>query len=262
MSRLRLRVEGGEITFRTFVRIMRGSLDILSRVDVAVTQEAHGTVEWMVRSLHSESPLTADLETRVKDPRFESAPQLVTGNVIHGFREIEREAVVPPYFSEFTLTRVKSIAKNLKQDEATRLRVINLDRQDEASLSPIAGANVTKALTPATKGIGSVTGTLEVLSRRRGYHVNIYDARTHRAVKCSFSEHDLDRVKEAFGTRVMAKGIVHRNRQGDAVRMETSEIVPLLDEEKLPTARQLQGLVPDFTGDMTTEEYVRHLRDG
>jgi excisionase family DNA binding protein len=32
-------------------------------------------------------------------------------------------------------------------------------------------------------------------------------------------------------------------------------------EEELPTPRDLRGMVPDFTGDKTTEEYIRSLRE-
>lgn len=262
MSRLQLRVEGDEISFRTFVRILRGSLDVLSRVDIAVTQERNGTVDWIVRSLRSESPLTAELETRLRDPRYPEAPSHVAANVVQGFRVIENDAEIPPYFSDYTLGRVRSIAKNLDSDGAVRLRVTNLDAEEEVTVTPRAGEHVKQALTPATKGIGSVRGTLEVLSLRRGAHVNIYDALTHRAVRCKFPKEDLDRVKDAFGARVMARGIVHRNRQGNAVSMDASEIIALPPEDKLPTTRELQGSIPDFTGDMTTEEYIRDLRDG
>lgn len=40
---------------------------------------------------------------------------------------------------------------------------------------------------------------------------------------------------------------------------EKTTVLP--KEEDLPTAKDLQGMVPDFTGDQTTEDYVRSLRE-
>ncbi|MDQ3985033.1 MAG: hypothetical protein M3280_00820, partial [Actinomycetota bacterium] len=216
----------------------------------------------VIRSLRSDSPITADLETRARQPEHAYAEKLVVANFVRGLYTIEHESVVPPYFSEFALGRVKSIAQNLThKGEATRLRVAHIDEEVEAEVTEQAAVNVTKALAPATTGIGSVTGSLEVISLRGSPHVNVYDSLTHRAVRCKFAEEDLDRIKEAFGSRVTVSGIIYRNKQGHAVRMEKTQVNPAPPEEKLPKSRDLKGLVPDFTGEMTTEEYIRELRD-
>jgi len=64
-----------------------------------------------------------------------------------------------------------------------------------------------------------------------------------------------------LGRRAIVYGIVYFNYVHKPVKIQADRIEIMPEEKSLPTARDLRGMVPDFTGDMKTEDYVRSLRE-
>jgi len=107
-----------------------------------------------------------------------------------------------------------------------------------------------------------VAGQLEMISVHRTPTFNVYDTVTHKAVACGFDPARLDEIRAALGERVVVTGIVHRNTNGEPVRVEKPELRLLRADADLPTVRDLIGLAPDLTGFVSPDEYVRKLRNG
>jgi hypothetical protein len=55
-------------------------------------------------------------------------------------------------------------------------------------------------------------------------------------------------------------GVVHSNAKGEPLRVDVERIDLLSREEELPSTADLAGSDPSFTGDMSTEEYIRSSR--
>ena len=51
-------------------------------------------------------------------------------------------------------------------------------------------------------------------------------------------------------------------REGEPLRVEVERIRALRPREELPSIEELSGSDPDFTGGMSTEEYLRSIRVG
>jgi len=64
-----------------------------------------------------------------------------------------------------------------------------------------------------------------------------------------------------LGRRVGAFGMVYSNEKGEPLRVDAERIRVLRAKEDLPSIASLGGSDPHFTGDMTTEEYIRSLRE-
>jgi hypothetical protein len=261
MSRLRLRLDGdpGTISFDVFVGTLRDSLTALRDLDSAISKQPEGTLRWAVDALHTDS-LVTDVRA------IGDGADRVTGAYVDGVRTLEDEATIPPYFSEDGLKAIRRIARRIGQDGATGYRAIELDREAEARVTEVTEAHIKAALVPRFESVGSVTGTLEMISVHKTPRTNVYDALTHRAVRCTIPKDErqaelLEEVKAQLGRRVIASGRVFRNMAGDAIRVRLRSITPLPDNADLPGVDEIVGLDPEFTGDMTTEEYMRHLRD-
>jgi hypothetical protein len=129
------------------------------------------------------------------------------------------------------------------------------------SLEREAGEKTGTLLGSAHQAIGSVIGRLEAISLHGTPRFNVYDALSQRPVKCEFTPRDLDTVKDALGRCVVVAGIVYRNAAAQPLRVARPTLTILPLEEELPGVDEIVGADPDFTGGMSTEDYVRHLRD-
>jgi hypothetical protein len=63
-----------------------------------------------------------------------------------------------------------------------------------------------------------------------------------------------------LGRRIIASGKVCSNMKGEPLRVEAEEIKVLRRKEELPSIAALSGIDPHFTGELSTEEYIRSLR--
>jgi hypothetical protein len=65
---------------------------------------------------------------------------------------------------------------------------------------------------------------------------------------------------EMLGRRIIASGKVCSNMKGEPLRVDAEDIKILRRKEELPPTSALSGIDPNFTGNLSTEEYIRSLR--
>lgn len=89
---------------------------------------------------------------------------------------------------------------------------------------------------------------------------SIFDDVDHREIRCKFPDELLEAVKRNIGKRIIAAGIVKYRANDDlpvSIQVETIESLddapPLLFSEMSPI---------DLAGAMSSEQYIRQLRDG
>lgn len=265
MSTLTLRVEGEgkPVSFESFVASMNRALHVLHDVDRVVSTRRTPALDWTIADLAMNSPSpVATLESRPRSRRVdERIAEQVTGSFIEALATAEEGEVLPGNLSDTGLTHLKNLAGGLGKNGAAQFEATFVEQDTRARVSPKSAEHVQRLLVPKSKAIGSVIGVLEVVSLHRGYRYSVYDEVTHRAVRCEFSEDELEKVKAALGQRVMVSGILHRNEKGQPLRVDQPRLSVLPRRGDLPTTEQLVGIDPDFTGTLTTDEYVRQLRD-
>ena len=185
----------------------------------------------------------------------------VTGSFVNALVTAEIGDVLPMNLSDVGLDHLRRLGAALGRNGAARFEALYVEHEDSATLTAEAADHVARLLKPKSKAIGSIIGLLEMVSVRQGYRYSVYDEVTHRAVRCDFGPDELDAIKAALGQRVMVSGIVHRNEKGQPLRITRSSFRVLPTRDELPTTEQLVGIDPQFTGDHSTDEYVRQLRD-
>jgi hypothetical protein len=133
---------------------------------------------------------------------------------------------------------------------------------EEVHVTARAAASLERLMPSRTHILGSVEGKLETISVHGKPRFIVYDSATHKGVACHFTETEwLDQVKAALGRLVSISGVVHLNIKAEPMRVELSDLRLLREGGDLPTIGDLGGSDPDFTGDMTTEEFVRAIRN-
>ena len=131
-------------------------------------------------------------------------------------------------------------------------------------LTPQIASRAELALASEEECEGSVEGMLEQINLHLGANTfHIYPEVGPRKVTCRFPSALYDEAVSAVGRRVEVSGTLHyRHRASFPHQIVVSQIEAFPPEEDLPDWEDLRGRAPDATGDLSSEEFVRELRDG
>lgn len=260
-KRLQMGIEGerGKISLETFAVVVRNTFDILADLDNAVSSIPQGSLEWFIADV-SFGSLVIAIESKSKLPDIDYSSK-VAETFVDGLAHIQRERTTPPYFSDYDLRKAQELARRLRKDGAKAVIIHDIERQVKATISPEVVPDLGQLINVRFQDIGSVEGRLEMISIHKVPRFTIYHAITQRSIRCKFEPKLLDLVKEALGRRVVISGVVYFNYRYEAVRVDLQKLTILPKEEELPYPKDLRGMAPDFTGDKTTEEYIRSLRE-
>ena len=264
-SELRLQVEGepGRVGLPVFASVLGSAQTILRDIERGIS---HGKPEiaWVVSDLGANATLDTVVSSRLAradaDP---NRPQTVTRGFVAGLRTIESGGSLPPFFSETGLGALQELGNALARRHvgARALCATVLETSDSARFTKTGKENVARLRAPAVEAIGSIIGALDAISvHGAAPKYMVYDAVTRRAVKCEFTSDGLEMVKRALGARVQVSGTVVRNAKGDPLRVDNADFEILPGDDDLPTVEDIYGLVPDLTGDLSTQDYLTTIR--
>ena len=263
MTRLRLKIESRpkQVSMDSFVYVMQQSIKILRELDRAVSRQNRGTLEWIISDVGMGS-IYLETESRVVRGDNDFA-QRIALNFIDGVSQIAERAATPPLFSVDSVNGLLRIVDTLKRSNGQSLSISlpELERETELRVDSADNLRVLKGV--QRKTIGAVEGRLELVSIHRPYRrFNVYHSITDKAVKCSLPE-QLERIViDSLGKRVSVTGTVSFNVLGEPLSVEVSKVRVLKEREALPSIEDMLGLAPDFTDDLSPEEYIRSLRVG
>ena len=261
MAPLRLRIVGelGQISLRGFLTALDSTLSVLRDLDSGVSREPSGSLDWVVTNL-SVGSLCLEVEPRSRFEDKNVGPEVVAAFVA-GLGQIEAEGTTPPYFSDIAMQKTRRLLKLIGRQGMAGLEVTSPERRVE--ITARASANIDQLIPIRRRSIGSIEGMLEMISIHSKPRFVVYHGRTRKAVTCRFGGEDmLEAAKEALGKRVLVLGVVHSNARGEPMRVDPERIRTFRDPRDLPASAELKGIDPDFTGEMTTEEYLRSVRNG
>lgn len=231
---------------RPFARVFEDvldALDSLAKVDGV-------TGDWEILSLEKRSPPRVTIGSRMN--------VAVLAILLTGMRQLETGTT-----SVFDPTTTK-IVKRLGDRLGRQVDGVSLQLDGEEAFQPTSrmARNAGQSIQIGYYTIEtSIDGKLDIVNVRKGAKFSIFDDVDNRLIKCTFAEHLLDLVKQNIGKRITAIGTVKYNKKTD---QPVSIIVDLIDPlEDDTTPAYLADMPPiRFPGELTSEEYVRRLRDG
>lgn len=159
------------------------------------------------------------------------------------------------------LEGIRDLAKPVGKGVANVTLVFNDHRFD---LTPKVVERVDVALAVDEECEGAIEGMLEQINLHQGANVfHIYPDVGPRKVTCKFPAKLYDDAVSAVGRRVEVFGTLHY-RSGATFPHEVAvtHIEAYPPEGDLPDWDDLRGRAPDATGELSSEAFVRELRDG
>ena len=256
--RLKLEGEAKSIPLRVFLTAVQNELKILADLDTAISGEPKGTLDWYVTEMRVGS-LEVVTESRSRSDYRDIGAEVSKG-IVASLEEIERRGATPPYLSHHGMQSVKKLLGTVGKGKATGLLMASPSENVSISVTAKAADNVRQLLPIRYHSLGSVEGKIEMINIHGGSRFVVYDSRTRRAITCQFdSKMWMDTVKKALGQRVNISGMVHANTRGEPLRVEIDDIRILRSKKELPSIDDIAGIDPDFTGRLSTADYLRSL---
>jgi hypothetical protein len=239
---------------------MNNSFDILRDLDSAISLEPEGSLDWVITKL-SMNCLSVEILSKSKKPERDYGKQVADG-YLQGIKILKKEKITPPYFSHSSLQSLRKIARTLGTNGADVFEISEPEKGDFAEMDREIGNTSFQLMGRKYKSHGAIEGTLEMISIHNRPRFNIYHNLFLKAVSCTLPVHLREKVAQSLGRRVIASGMVSYNFKDEPITVELEELEIIAQEHELPTIEQFVGSDPDFTGDMTTEEYIRSIRNG
>lgn len=218
-------------------------LDSIGRVVTNRPTRSKAPLAWYVTGLDAQQAL-AQLAA---EPEGEDLSPDVVGEVgtsyVDALRQVETGEVLPRFLSDTSLDHLRTLSGKLGKYRVGSLEAAwGNGAVTEARITGNARGKLVELRRAHVTSIGSVTGMLDsIASRNNNHRFQVYDEVWRRPVTVGFHEDELDTVKGAFGHRVRASGIVHRNSKGQPVRLDKSTLVELPDG---PPLTKLVGFAP------------------
>jgi len=268
MSKLRITVRGnlGQLSAESFAEVLTRALKVLRDIDLRLSNGRQKSVRWVVSGLF-ESSAGIVLESRpVRGPdRSREIRDAFTG----GIAKLE-QGTTPPYFSTNDVASVQKMVQRIGVEGVTG---IGFQPEDVAEDQPRATVELTRtadlALAKLTgiayRAIGSIEGRVELVSvKRAARRFNVTENRTLRSVRCTFPDDVEDAVFAAIQgrRRVIITGKIAYNGANEPVSIFVTRPIRFLKEDRdLPSASDLAGADLDLSGPLSTEDFLRTVRD-
>lgn len=247
--------ETDEVPARGFVEAISGSLEVLSELDSAISHKRAGTVRWMIGALKYESPATVTLRAVPLSEEVDVSAE-VARSYLGGLKVLQEGKSVPEIFSESALNAVKRLGRIGDGVKAIKIQ----HKREVIRITERLAVNVDELMSRTFESIGSVEGTLEMVTIHSQRYFRVYEPVHGRGVVCYFAPELLETVKESLGKRVMISGTLRSDRYGRPESITVTDFRTIVEEDALPKPSQLRGLVKGMTAGEKAEDYLRKLR--
>ncbi|WP_159394022.1 hypothetical protein [Streptomyces sp. NRRL F-5755] len=261
---VRIASTSSRLDLKTYTQILGEVRLSLEEVDRTALPVRSPRLRWAIQDMKMERDVRIVLVPAVV-PAKRSPQSIATplNGFVDGVELLTESPKIPPFFSERTVARVGHIGKHIGQGGIGQVAVTSLSGDhhtavvDEGTVS-----NATQAILPAKSAFSSVTGTLDVLSHNRGSapRALIRDPRTRHAVRVVAHSDHSEVLRNAWGRRVIASGVLQRNTEGQAVSLQMTDLEVLPDRRSPVDPAEILGINPRITGDLSTAEYLRQVR--
>jgi len=169
--------------------------------------------------------------------------------------EYGKEENWPKSYDENTKQVVKRIANRVKKSVPMMVQVIE---REPLRITPTKQAK--RQSREKYIAWASIEGTLDVISVHGRPFFVLYEHGSSSRVRCTFPDNWTEKVVTLLGKRVTAEGLVYYKQSGEPYQLSkpiSIELVPLPQSDVLA----LRGAIKGMTGNLSTYEYIRELRE-
>lgn len=258
---IKLQFEGidsqeGYFRLGIFVQQLQFFSALLKEIDYAISHKK--TTYYRIVNLKLSSPAEVWLEPvqiyKKIDNRY-----IIKKRFFEELTSIKENATVSSDISRKFLETLKGIANPIDK-EIGRIKAMADSYSIEID-KPLR-ANIDVLLAPEVYSYGSVEGVLEAINLHNKNEFRIYPIVGAKVVICNFPQNKRAEAKKGLEKLVSVIGMItYRNKEKFPHKIDVKDIVVYPPENELPHFSDLRGVALDATGKLSSEEFVRKLRD-
>jgi len=249
----------GLVRADAFINGLNSIIRAIHRTDRIVSGKSMASFYLRITGLSYESPATVTMETVLQDPNIDLRKQAIS-KFYDTYDSIQSGALAGKEIESVLIEDMTEITNQIGK-HINSIKVI-MDEYD-LTLTKEFKTKMNLVIAPEEKSSSFIRGMLEYINIHENKNVfRIYPDIGPRKIVCHFSEELTKKAIEAIGKYVEVKGELRFravSKHPHEIFVEEIEIFP--PEEELPTLYELRGIAPDLTGDLSSEEFVRKIRD-
>ncbi|NJK78424.1 MAG: hypothetical protein HC876_13410 [Chloroflexaceae bacterium] len=237
----------GDISLQDFATAMQRFYGL---VNVLSSEVGGTTIDWQIDELNAGS---ASITVRGNTDIPNTVEKIVLAFLTVGSSILSHEPI--PY------------SKDVEQQADRLVRLINGSitsmrfetAYGDAVITEYSGIN-----TPVERmyTAGIVKGTVETVTRRKGWKFTLYDAIFNTAINCYASPQLEEQMRDIWGKKVIVHGQIGRNQEtGRPVVVRNITHIELVEPVPTGSFQQARGILAQPNGDEMPEIAVRRTRD-
>lgn len=255
---------------------VRDYFEILKGIEQAVADDGIVAIDWRIVAATTNSPISFEARAfpRHHGVNVDNRAEVVARHAAIGLSLLEKTSQRPEYFTDKVLTRAEKLFERVTNGLERTSIVFGVDLPTidiTPAVARRAAGNVKSVLRPESRPyeeLGSVEGYVESIERDGWGHpiVRLRLRLNGETVKCLVKGNALKVFKDRqiedvwHGRRVRLFGKLKFKAFGALTQIEADEVRFLRARDELPSVDDI--LDENFTGGLSTEEYLIRTRDG
>lgn len=261
-DRITIIIEGlpeddGQVRFGAFMSQLQNLSATITKIDREANDGKPATY-FRIAELSYKSPVRVVLVPQAL-PNHAYAGHAIIESLVRVTAALESGADLSGIDAEL-LEDIRNLGKPIGKSVKNTTLLFNDHRFD---LTSKIAVKVEEALAVGEECDGAIEGNLEQINLHLGANVfHIYPEIGPKKVTCKFPSKLLDDAVFSVGKRVEVFGTLHyRNGASFPYEINVSRIEAFPPDSELPDWEDLRGRAPNATGELSSEAFVRELRD-
>ncbi len=248
--------EGNRIDLPEFVRATGNFLGLLQEVDSSVAERKTGNLRWPITTLErTPFPIIGVTPLVVRRRSVMDTSEQVEREIIANVGSITERGERNKYLSDAALTRVEKLAKTAPKLGISTIYTNTKNINLTTTITVKTLTQVQDLTNPKSVSFGTVVGNLDTISVHSGLEFRVWDDETKRPVRCYLHPKQKAQAMDLLGAKVLVTGMVKADRYGRPLSMVVETFDSFSSPANLPTIEEMRGLIPDFTGGLSLQEF-------
>jgi hypothetical protein len=232
---------GENLSPERFMAAARAFFGYVQEISCALAPDAE-PVRWIVRVREGSTLLAVDPGPSVP----QETAQRIYARTERGIRHLIDRDIEDSGLPEPALKHLRTLSEMTEAgpNEAAPVPIRVWVQRKPISLEPTIASVIREEWRADYNDYGTIEGRLETIQESYGtLQFYIRDAMLRQRVRCYFPEELLPAVFETFRKRVEVSGVIHYRKNGTPVSIEAEHILGLPDDNELPTAEDVRGIL-------------------
>jgi hypothetical protein len=267
---IKLEVEGvssekGHVRFDEFLQKLEDLLIALNGIDRIVGNTFQPTLYYRVVDVKHDSPVFLILEPVIREAAAvppQRAQEYIKARHDRFFGELDairKNEPISPELGEHLLQRLEDLVEG-RGRSFERATISNSETKIELDIA--FETNLRRLLAEEDSSYGGVEGTLDAVNIHGATpRFWIYPRLGADRIKCDFLPGTAEQIREALGKHVRVEGVKYfRSSSPFPYRIAVRQF-EIMDGDESTALFNLRGIAPRATGELSSVEFVRAIRD-